>query len=298
MTYDAVQSLLARFHDASPRRAIALARAEDPEVVRAIVDELACEAELDRAAELELQLALEMLETQSRPELDVDDDDWEPDGEEEDDADDDEDDDLEPASWIGDGLLDAILVLAARRERPALEPVLSVCCLPEREAEEIFEGMRPEVLGAVIASLARGCMAPIRRAIDRPETHDPVRAALLEGLAIMVVEDDLSRAQLAIYLLELFQTRRIPEGHTQSWIQLCEIVVELGIDWLRGPMIEAADAGLCGEWDLMYGLRCLKAADGVIPRCTRKELGYLDATLLLEAQVERAAAAHDLCPWG
>jgi hypothetical protein len=114
--------------------------------------------------------------------------------------------------------------------------------------------------------------------IDRAETGDWVRAALLEALAIGVVQGQLPRDVHAGYLRELFDTRRIPKDHSGSWGELCVDVVDLGITELRPQLVLAYDLDLADP--MMMGrqeaLDDLDAADGRILDRSRRRYSYID----------------------
>jgi len=148
-------------------------------------------------------------------------------------------------------LLIATYLLAQFRESRALEPLCRVLRSDERKVEGYFGRFLGEDFGRVLASLYGGNPKPIQDLIECQPASEWVRAAAIESLAMIAINQPQYRATVESCLEDLLRNR-LERDPNQVWEAMGLVVGRLRLARLLPELKEAYDESLSDPFGLEF----------------------------------------------
>lgn len=99
----------------------------------------------------------------------------------------------------------AFYLLAQFRERRASPLIVDFFSIPGKATMQVTGDFVTESLGAVLASVSGGDMAPMQSLVENPALNEYVRAAALRGLVCLVAEGVKARQEIIDYFRTLYR---------------------------------------------------------------------------------------------
>jgi hypothetical protein len=135
----------------------------------------------------------------------------------------------------------ALFLLAQFREPRAYGPLVKMCRLPEKTAEDLFGDIVTDGLNRILASVYDGDPAPLHTLIENEAVYDFVRGAALNALVILAFAGRMPKEEVAGYFRSLFQGK-LARTASFVWDELVCCVADL-----RAPELLEDARQACAE---------------------------------------------------